>query len=291
MALITCPKCGKQFSDHAQACPQCGTSKEEVERLIKEQKAKDRAVLKRMLIACGIVTLFIIMSFGGYVAYINLSPIKVKNKQELEAALQHPLRFSNEMCKVAIPNSVTNIGNDAFYGCSSLASVTIPNSVTSIGEGAFCYCISLTSVTIPNSVTSIGDDVFSVSSSLTSVTIPNSVTSIGSSAFAGCTGLTSIIVESGNAVYDSRNNCNAIIETANNDLIAGCQNTIIPNSVTSIGDWAFFRCSSLTSVTIPNSVTSIGDHTFEECTNLRIKLPQRFYGKVNVSDCWSVTYY
>ena len=103
---------------------------------------------------------------------------------------------------------------------------------------------------------------------LPSVTIPNSVTSIRSSAFSGCSSLTSIVVEEGNTVYDSRENCNVIIETASNTLITGCKNTIIPNSVTSIGDYAFYGCSGLTSVTIPNSVTSIGYAAFYSCSGL-----------------------
>ena len=134
-----------------------------------------------------------------------------------------------------IPNSVTSIGNNAFYECTGLTSVTIPNSVTSIGEWAFAYCRGLTSVTIPNSVTSIGRDAFYNCSGLTSVTIGNSVTSIGDGAFSGCSGLTSIE---------------------------------IPNSVTSIGSSAFWGCSGLTSVTIGNSVTSIGGSAFHRCTGL-----------------------
>ena len=150
-----------------------------------------------------------------------------------------------------------------------MTSITIPSSVTSIGNRAFEGCSSLTSITIPNSVTSIGDHAFNGCSSLTSITIPNSVTSIGEGAFRGCSGLKSMVVESGNMVYDSRENCNAIIETATNTLIAGCQNTIIPNSVTSIGEWAFLKCTSLTSITIPNSVTSIGEAAFCWCSSLK----------------------
>ena len=187
--------------------------------------------------------------------------------------------YSNEYSgSVVIPSSVTyqsvtynvtSIGGSAFYKCTGLTSVTIGNSVTSIGSSAFSGCSGLTSVTIGNSVTSIGSSAFSGCSGLTSVTIPNSVTSIGGSAFSGCSSsLTSIIVESGNTVYDSRNNCNAIIETATNTLIAGCQSTIIPNSVTSIGEGAFEYCKSLTSVTIGNSVTSIGKAAFKNCSGL-----------------------
>jgi hypothetical protein len=117
-------------------------------------------------------------------------------------------------------------------------------------------------------VTSIGSSAFNGCSNLNYVTIGNSVISIGDLAFYGCSGLTSIEVESGNTKYDSRNNCNAIIESATNTLILGCMNTIIPNSVISIGSSAFSGCSGLTSVTIPNSVTSIGNEAFSECRGL-----------------------
>ena len=165
---------------------------------------------------------------------------------------------------------VTSIGNFAFSYCSSLTSITIPSSVTSIGMQAFEYCRGLTSFEIPNSVTTIMNYAFYECNGLTSLTIPNSVTNIGFEAFYRCSSLTSIVVESGNSVYDSRNNCNAIIETASNTLLVGCQNTIIPNSVTSIGNGAFYGCSGLTSIEIPSSVTSIGPEAFNNCTNLTI---------------------
>ena len=172
-------------------------------------------------------------------------------------------------CKnTIIPNSVTEIGNLAFDACDSLTSIVIPNSVTSIGQYAFYDCSGLTSINIPNSVTSIGHGAFAWCSGLTSIVIPNSVTEIGVGVFDDCTELASIVVESGNPRYDSRNNCNAIIETANNMLIVGCMNTTIPNSVTVIGYWAFYSCSGLTSIDIPNSVTAIGDSAFYDCGRL-----------------------
>ena len=197
--------------------------------------------------------------------------------------------------------TVTSIGAEAFNWCVNLTSITIPSSVTSIGGMAFNHCFGLTSVhindlkawcniqfgnnplsiahhlylngaeirdlVIPEEVTSIGSFAFSGFSGLTSITIPSSVTSIGERVFQGCSGLTSIMVDSSNNFYDSRNNCNAIIDK-NNQLIVGCKNTIIPNSVTSIGSFAFWGCSSLTSITIPNSVTSIGEYTFYGCSAL-----------------------
>ena len=164
--------------------------------------------------------------------------------------------------------SVTSIGDRAFYDCDYLTSITIPNSVTSIGDRAFERCSGFTSITIPNSVTSIGNYAFYWCYNLTSVTIGNSVTSIGEGAFERCSGLESIVVDAGNTKYDSRENCNAIIETESNTLIAGCKNTIIPNSVTSIANYAFSGCYGLTSVVIPNSVTSIGDGAFAGCSGL-----------------------
>ena len=168
----------------------------------------------------------------------------------------------------AITYDVTSIGDHAFSDCSALTSIIIPSSVTSIEDLAFEQCNGLTNITIPNSVTSIGVEAFYFCTALTSITIPSSVTSIRGRAFWGCSGLTSIVVEKGNKVYDSRDNCNAIIETASNKLNTGCMNTTIPNNVTTIGDWAFSNCSGLESISIPNSVTSIGNYAFHYCLGL-----------------------
>ena len=164
--------------------------------------------------------------------------------------------------------TVTTIGREAFYGCTGLTSIEIPSSVKYIGISAFSGCSGLTSIEIPNGVTSIDGRAFYECSSLTSIEISSSVTSIANGAFGGCVNLTSITIENGNTKYDSRNNCNAIIETSGNTLIAGCKNTIIPNSVTSIGHGAFYSCSGLTSIVIPSSVTSIGDEAFYSCSGL-----------------------
>ena len=189
-----------------------------------------------------------------------------------------------------MPSNVISIADKAFYNCSGLTSVTIPNGVTFIGEDAFHACSGLTSVTIPNSVTSIGNLAFSDCSGLTSVTIPNSVTSIGLYPFRACRSLTSIEVEGGNTKYDSRDNCNAIIETQSNTLMSGCKNTFIPNGVTSIGDYAFYA-SGLTSVTIPNSVTSIGNYAFWACGMTSVTIPNSvtFIGALAFKYCNKLT--
>mgnify|MGYP003092598051 CR=1 FL=1 len=167
-----------------------------------------------------------------------------------------------------IPNSVTSIGDGAFRGCRGLTELTLPNSVTSIGDCAFYGCSGLTELTLPNSVRSIGDCAFYGCSGLTELILPNSVRSIGDIAFTYCSGLEKITVESGNSCYDSRDNCNSIIDTEFNTLIVGCKNSVIPNSVTSIGYCAFYGCSGLTELILPNSVRSIGDIAFTYCSGL-----------------------
>lgn len=174
-------------------------------------------------------------------------------------------RINHIVKTVTMPNTITRIGKKAFIDCDSLTTIIIPNSVKDIGEEAFMNT-GLRSVTLLDGVTSIGKAAFR-NTYLTTITIPNTVTSIGANPFGGCE-LNSITVSDGNRHYDSRNNCNAIIETATNTLISGCKNTIIPMGVTSIGKRAFINCSGLTTINIPNSVTHIGDCAFYACDDL-----------------------
>lgn len=172
------------------------------------------------------------------------------------------------LTSVIIPNSVTKIGSHAFCSCISLISINIPNSVTEIGGCAFYGCTGLTSVDLPNSITQIGYSAFYGCIGLNSIIIPKSVIEIGPGVFSGCTDLISITVDENNTIYDSRDNCNAIIETSTNTFIQGCKASFIPSSVTNIYKWAFRNCYELASITIPDSVTKIGESSFSFCTNL-----------------------
>ena len=182
---------------------------------------------------------------------------------------------------LAIPGTVTydgttytvvRIGGNGFYNCTGITAVVIPNTVTEIGNQAFWNC-----------------------SDLTSLSIPSTVTKIWGKATQSCNALETITVDSNNEYYDSRENCNAIIETATQTLIDGCKTSFIPNTVTKIGQGAFDGITGLTSITIPNSVTSIGDYAFYGCVGLTdlyvhaamgvITLGSGVWGNMTQSNC------
>ncbi|MEA4978107.1 MAG: leucine-rich repeat protein [Methanomassiliicoccaceae archaeon] len=201
---------------------------------------------------CTILTAFVVSADNANYSNDGQGILYNKDKTSL---IQCPGGYKGG---VVIPDSVTSIGNYAFYNCTGLTSVTIPEGVTSIGDSAFRYCTRLTSVTIPEGVTSIGHYAFSFCTGLTSVTIPSSVTSIGDSAFSQCIGLTSVTIPS---------SVTSIGDSAFSQC-TGLTSVTIPSSVTSIGDYAFSQCIGLTSVTIPSSVKSIGWYAFDKCINL-----------------------
>ena len=208
------------------------------------------------------------------------------NEKAVTMIFDNAFKSAKNLKSITIPNSVTSIGEYAFEDCTGLTEITISDSVTSIGKWAFSYCTGLTEITIPDSVTSIGYGAFYNCTGLTEITIPNSVTSIGASAFSVCTGL--IYNEYNNAYYlGNQSNPYLVLIKAKDTSITSCKinsNTrficsdafydciglteiIIPDSVTSIGEYAF-SCSGITSITIGSGVASIGWRAFEYSNNL-----------------------
>ncbi len=176
--------------------------------------------------------------------------------------------------------TVDTIGKGSFASKQKLTSVVLPNTIKSIGggtgsssDGAFNNCHSLVSINFPDGLVSIGGYAFFYCQALESIMIPAGVTSIGYSAFSDCPGLKEIVVAEGNAKYDSRSNCNAIIYTSTNELIVGCQNTIIPGSVRTIARYSFDGCSGLTSINIPESVKNIDYGAFADAGLISVYIP------------------
>ncbi len=209
---------------------------------------------------------------GEFVFYRCASLTSLSLPNSLTSIGDYAFKECAALVSISLPNGLINIGEDTFRGCTSLASITLPNSVMSIGEGAFSGCSKLESITIPNNVTSIGKWAFQDCTSITNITIPKNVTNIGARAFLNCSSISSIHVSFWNRCYRSRA---GHLYTKNMDTLVSYaigskeSSFVIPDSVTSIADSAFSRCSAITKITIPRSVTSIGEFAFNRCTSLK----------------------
>ncbi|MBO5553033.1 MAG: leucine-rich repeat protein [Paludibacteraceae bacterium] len=203
------------------------------------------------------------------------STLRISGTGEMSDYSTSPwINLSNVIKRVVIEEGVTSIGNYAFYRMENIVSVSTPSTLTTIGTLAFYNCFSLESINLPDGLTSLGRGTtghgpFYGCYSLRSIYIPASVTNISKDAFLRCYSLTSIVVDPANTVYDSRDNCNAIIETSINKLWYGCQTTVIPDGVLTVSDYAFEYQHNLKSIRISNTVRSFGTYVFKECENLK----------------------
>ena len=204
---------------------------------------------------------------------------------------ENAFRLCDDLSTVVLPNSVIQIERWAFCDCENLKTVSFSNNLTRIKQEAFNGCKKLSEIILPEKLSIIDVSAFAYCESLKSLVIPPNVMSIGGGAFKECSGLRSITVDKDNKVYDSRNDCNAVILSSNNTLVVGCASTLIPKDIMTIGDMAFCGCkdltsisipngvtnickgaftwSGLTSVDIPNSVTRIGEFAFQSCKNIK----------------------
>ncbi|MGN1245067.1 MAG: leucine-rich repeat domain-containing protein, partial [Muribaculaceae bacterium] len=200
----------------------------------------------------------------GQLAFGNTGLVTVTLGEGITEIPAHSFYASSNLKNINFPESCTKIGNYAFLGCA-FEELVFPTTIAEIGDGAFASCTQLTALDI--NVPTIGSEAFSYCSAIQTLKIGKDVASIGDLAFAHCGALNSIEVAAENAAYDSRESCNALVNTATNTILTGSKATTIPASVTAIGDFAFSTCQ-ITTFTIPDNVATIGASAFYNCGSL-----------------------
>jgi hypothetical protein len=193
--------------------------------------------------------------------------------------------------KIKLSDRTLTIGKHAFHNCRNLEEIDLGEKVIEIVMYAFNSCSKLKNIKLPETLKTLGKGAFYNCPSLTDLYIPSNLESIATGCFDNCAFKT-IKVSPNNTVFDSRNNCNAIIESSSNTIIKGSSSTVIPNTIISIGSKAFYNNQGIVSLTIPDSVTSINENAFSICSNLcEINLPQNltFIGEDAFSGCTSLT--
>ena len=244
--MNTCPKCYRDNPSKANFCMNCGTKLISSDDLFAEN-----AKIKRQFLAMqsdNLLSKKIIEDNTDAHTIFYGSIKKMEHEWIDQNAISH--EFANGFGIIKLDDEVTEIEDLVFHDCEQLYFITIPNGITAIKKFVISFC------------------------KIKSIFIPSSVTQIAEYAFSSCDKLISIAVDKRNKVYDSRDNCNAIIETATNTLIKGCVNTIIPDSVTKIGAGALGSNEDLMTISIPNSITEIGESAFSFCENLTaIEIP------------------
>lgn len=219
-----------------------------------------------------------------------LSNITFAEESKITKILSDTFWNCYSLKEIIIPSKVESIGMTAFQNCYLLSKVILPDDLKIIYSSAFINCGSLKEIQLPKNLEQLGSNAFS-KSSITRMVIPATVTKINGN--PASSSLEEIIVEEGNTVYDSRNNCSAVIETATNKLLIGTKSTIIPETVTSIADKAFNNCTTVTEISIPAGVTTIENSAFKGCTGLtKVNIPSnsqlKYIGQSAFESCSSL---
>ena len=214
-----------------------------------------------------------VTEIGGYAFYQCEDITSVVIPPSVKTMGDYAFAECTNITSAAIPESITTISKWAFAHCTNLEKLSLPSTMDRIDYAAFKNCVSLKELKLPDHLTSIGSEAFMYCVGLKSVVIPKSLVHFDNETFdrcffTGCRSLESFVVEEGNPVYDSRENCNGLILTAENKLIWGFSKTTLPESVVSIGDWAFLECEDITSITIPQHIKSIGYGAYHSCTGV-----------------------